>query len=349
MRRIEAGMQFWPDQAGPMRASQVIKMYEAGFAGAWADDETRAEFQADITANGGQIRGVDAAYAGGFAGVHAGKLLLPFLYAEQLYPGLFPGAAQERGDCVSHDEKNANIITICGEIISGVPDEVTGIIEGPFEVSPEGVREGLLSSEYPYWFRGYSSDGWNCDAATAVTLKHGVLIRKAYPELGIDLTNYSGSLAGKYGRSEPPANISAEGRLHLVRTATEIESAEECRDMLGESYGVSSCGGEGFSNQRDANGVASRSGRWSHAMAYIGFDDRPEIHRIYGGPLVLVQNSWGIWNGGPRRILGTTIDIPQGSFWARWKDVQSRYMIARSGVNGWQRRSLPDLGIESQY
>ncbi len=78
-------------------------------------------------------------------------------------------------------------------------------------------------------------------------------------------------------------------------------------------------------------------------MAYIGADDREEIHRKYGGPLVLVQNSWGIFNTGPRRILGTNIDIPEGSFWARWSDCKRRNHTALAGVTGWERELLPDL------
>jgi hypothetical protein len=78
-------------------------------------------------------------------------------------------------------------------------------------------------------------------------------------------------------------------------------------------------------------------------MSIIGADDRKEIHQKYGGPLVLLLNSWGRFNAGPRKVLGTDIEIPEGSFWARWKDVARREYIAYSGVNGWPARTLPDF------
>jgi hypothetical protein len=102
-------------------------------------------------------------------------------------------------------------------------------------------------------------------------------------------------------------------------------------------YCISSCGGESFSATRDANGVSSRTrGGWAHAMAYLGVDDREETHRMYGGPLVHVQNSWGPrWGSGGRQVHGTDVEIPLGGFWARWADIKNRYAIAFSGLDGW--------------
>jgi hypothetical protein len=83
---------------------------------------------------------------------------------------------------------------------------------------------------------------------------------------------------------------------------------------------------------------------WAHALAYLGVDDRPEIIERYGEPLVLVQNSWGQWNDGGRKILGTNINIPVGSFWAKWSDLKNRYMIAFSSVSGWPPKKLKSYG-----
>lgn len=245
-------------------------------------------------------------------------------------------------NCVSHGTKNAVLVTLACEIAAGQPDEVTGILEGAPELSQEGIRQGVISSEYLYWQRGYNGDGWYCPAAAKCVIQNGILLKTSYPELDIDLTKYSGSLAGKYGSRKPPAAVLEEGRKHLVRTSTMLRSFEEIRDYLHNGYGVSSCGGEGFSSSRDENGVSKRQGSWAHAMAYIGADDRDEIKQKYGGPLVLVQNSWGRWNNGSKKILGTDIEIPDGSFWARWKDLSRREAIALSSVAGWPARDLPD-------
>lgn len=342
--KLLPGTKLWGEQVGSLALPNLIKRYEDGFAGVTPDPEKSAEFWDSIERDGGVRYGSDAASA--FAGSGAGQLIATWLHVNKVFVDCWPGAAQDRGDCVSHDEKNSNIVTVACEIVAAKPDEVTGKVEGIPEIPAAGIREGAFSSAYPYWFRGYNGDGWNCDEAKAVTIKYGMLLMKPYTELGIDLTEYSGSIAGKYGARKPPENIIAEGQKHKIRTATELQSAEELRDFLANGYGVSSCGSEGYSSVRNEDGVSERKGSWAHAMAYIGFDDREETKAKYGGPLALVLNSWGKWNSGPRRVRGTTIDIPEGSFWARWKDVANRYMIAGSSAEGWPSKQLPNYEPE---
>ena len=57
-------------------------------------------------------------------------------------------------------------------------------------------------------------------------------------------------------------------------------------------------------------------------MAWIAVDDTREIHNE---TLFLVQNSWGLWNAGPKRH-----DQPDGSFWIREKDA--RGMLSDGGA-----------------
>jgi len=342
VRIIPKGMQLWQQNSDVLPVHEVQRMYAAGFMGVWEDPQEKERVRAEIVADGGVADGADAAHANGWAGSAAGLLVPTWVHVEKAFPGCWPGAAQERGDCVSHSEKNACLVTIACEIAAAKPDEVTGKVEGVPEIPAEGIRQGALSTEWPYWFRGYNGDGWHCGAAMSVTLKQGVMLRKPYTELGIDLTKYSGSLAGKYGSRAPGEDLAKVGREHLIRTGTEISRFEEVRDFLANGYGVSTCGGEGFSSTRDENGVSKRQGSWAHAMAAIGVDDRPETHRDYGGPLVLILNSWGKWNSGPRQVKGTNLTIPEGSFWAKWSDIKSRDMWARSSAAGWPRKQLPD-------
>jgi len=69
-------------------------------------------------------------------------------------------------------------------------------------------------------------------------------------------------------------------------------------------------------------------------MAWIGADDTDRAHQQYGGPLFLVQNSWGgTWNDGPKKH-----DQPDGSFWIRPQIAES--MIRGGGglsVRGFNR------------
>lgn len=334
----------WPDKSVQLTPQQVIDAYNSGFAGAYFDPAEYEAWQQDVLDGGGVVKAEDAAYGAGWAGSHAGKLVVPFVHVEKSYPGSMPGPAQGRGDCVTQSDKNAKLVSLVCEVIAGLIDEVSGKVEVLPVVSTEGIRNGVLATEVSYWWRGHNGEGWQCASAARVSMKQaGCVLRQNYPDMGIDLTRYSAKTAGKWGRTAPPDEIRDATDNNLIRTTTEANSFDEIRDLLGNGYGISSCGSEGFSSSRDENGVSKRKGSWSHAMAYIGADDRPEIHSKYGEPLVLVLNSWGNWNSGPRRILGTDIDIPNGSFWARWSDVRRRSAFAYSSVNGWPGRNLPDL------
>jgi hypothetical protein len=334
---------FWPEDDKVRTPYEVQQMYELGHAGAWLDPAGTEEFEGFIRAQSfGELDGGRIAHDAGFADSAVGKLVIPFVFTEKLLPGCYPGAAQQRGDCVSHSTKNAALTTMICDIVSAKPDEVSGRVEGLPDFDPEGIKQGALSTEIYYWYRGYSGDGWSCDVAAKVACdKAGLWPRKNYSELGIDLTRYSGSLAGKYGRSAPPSEITSHGQKHLIRTATRVSGFEQIRDFLNNGYGITSCGGEGWSSSRDENGFSKRQGSWSHALSYIGADDRDIIKQKYGEPLILVLNSWGRWNTGGRKILGTDIQIPEGSYWALASACSRRSAYAFSGVDGWPAKSLP--------
>lgn len=348
MFRRRSELKAFPETTRPRSDAEIARMYAEGFVGCdrapiWVDES----FQQAITDSpGGVMSADDACRINGIEETGKGKLNLTFPAIEKLYPGSIPGAGQDWGDCVSHSAKNALLATMCNEIVYGQPDEVTGKIEAAPEVPPEGVRDGVLAPEGPWWFRRRSGDGWFCQEAGEVMLKEGgAVLRKPYPDLGFDLTRYSLENSKRYGRTPPTGEVAEMCAAHLVRTATIIESWESFRDLVANGYGVSTCGSEGFDSNRDTNGVSRRQGSWAHAMACYGADDRAETHREYGGGLVLVAQSWGPgWGSGGRRILGTNIDIPKGCFWARWSDWSRRWQCAYSGHNGWPRQNLPDWG-----
>lgn len=321
-------------------------MYADGYAGCEYRPEkiTAAvgRFDDAINTAGGFAIGSDAAYAGGIVGTGAGRLSLIFPCVEKLYPGALPGPAQQRGDCTAHAQKNADLASMCAEVVAGKPDDVTGLIEGAPDVPPAGVANGVLSSEWPYWWRGYAGDGWQCHLAAQASVTHGCMLRKRYSD-DLDLTQYSGKLAGRYGRKPPPDAFDAIGRQHIVRTATRVAGVDQLADFIHNGYAVTSCGSEGFSSVRDQHGMSRKRGSWSHAMAYLGIDCRPETVKHYGDELVLLCNSWGNWNTGGRRIMGTEIDIPHGCFWARYSDIKRRSCIAMSSVDGWPPKELPDV------
>jgi len=317
--------------------------YLAGLVGVYADPAASERLTLYILSQGQAPDGGTCCARYGLTGSGAGKLWAPWQVMLDVFPGCLPASAQTRGDCVAHSTRNACLGTLACEIASGNPDEVSGLVEGPPDVADKARRDGVLSTESIYWWRGHDGDGWSCDHAAEVVLKDsGLWLRKSYSDLGVDLTKYDGKAAGKWGQRKPPDNVRAVGQNNLVRTATRAHTFEQVRDLIANGYCISSCGMEGFSNKRDENGVSRRQGQWAHALAYLGVDDRDEIKRQYGEPLVMVQNSWAKWNTGPRRVLGTSLEIPEGGFWARWSDLSARYAIAFSGVNGWPAKQLPD-------
>lgn len=323
----------------------VVNAYENGFVGAYGNPEQAEKLRDIIRAAGGIPDGAAACHAFGLQESGKNKLSLPFLEIYSLYPDCLPGGAQGRGDCVSWSTRNACLGTMCCEITSGKPDPKSQRLEGAPEVSETARLNGVLSTEAFYNWRRHGGDGWSCPEAAQVALNEsGLWLRKKYDEINVDFTQYSFKNAGIYGSRTPPESWLAIGKDHLVQTVTEVEEYEALRDLLANGYCVSSCGSEGFASSRDENGVSRRQGGWAHAMAYLGVDDREEIIKLYGEPLVLVQNSWGDWNDGSRRIFNTSLDIPVGSFWAKWSDIKNRYMIAISGVNGWPPKKLKSYG-----
>ena len=334
----------WPtgDDAFADNAKSLRSLYEQGYAGC----ETRPKqvaaanevFAEEIGRAGGWPIGEDAARIFGVEDYGKGKLALNFLDVQEIYPEAFPGPAQLVGDCVSKSQANADLITVCAELARGKPDEISGLVEGPPDISLEGQRQGAFASEYTYAFRGYSSQGWQCSLGAKTSTQQGVLVRKSYP--GWDLTTYTRATVSKYGRRPPDEKYRTIGRQHLIRTATRVTGMEQLRDFAAAGFGCTSCGGESFSSTRNQDGICNRTRKgWSHAMAVSSVDCRDETLVKYG-PLFLLQNSWGAYLNGPRKVRGTDIEIPKGSFWARWEDIKHRSFYAMSSAMGWKPKRL---------
>lgn len=335
----------FPGTSKPRSNTEIAEMYAQGYAGAFrAPDSVSDSFKQTIIDTKGTVNADDACRLFGLEDTGKGKLNLTFPAIEKCYPGSIPGAGQDWGDCVSHGAKNAVLATMCNEIVRQLVDEITGKLEEAPKLSPEAIIDGVLSPEAIFWFRGRAGDGWFCEEASETVLKNcGTVLKQNYPDLGIDLTRYSLANSKKFGTKKPTGEIAEALKKNIVRTATLIDSWESFRDLTANGYGINTCGSEGFSDNRDANGVSKRQGSWAHSMATYGADDRPEVHEAYGGPLVLVAQSWGKgWGKGGKRILGTTIDIPDGCFWVKWADWKKRWMCAYSGHAGWPRQLLPN-------
>ncbi len=301
----------WQPHSGPLSAAEIKARYEAGQVGAWRDREAEMRKRETFKQTGGYASFADAAHANGLADSFAGQLVIPYVYEMVVFPGSLPGAAQARGDCESHGITKGCVGTMVGEIVAATPDEVSGLVEGPPVVPAAGIIDGVLSTEWAWWQRGYNGDGWSMGPATEAVIKSGVMLRQPYPDLGIDFTHYSYANTAMYGNRTPPENMQAVGRQHVITTGADCSSFEECRDALGNLHGMPTEGGEGFSSTRDQYGMSPRRGGWSHAFPFKGADDRATTKAKFGEGLILNMNNWGPdWNSGPRDIFDSASLVP---------------------------------------
>ena len=317
---------------------ECISAYEQGFEGAIYDPDGAEECEA-------QEDGVfgDAAHKYGIAGSGKGKLslLYPACWKVSGRDGWFHGAkSQPTGDCTSRGQSHAAIASLANAVLNG---------NGSWpEIPEEAYASGMpWSPTGTYWLKHGGPSGWSCAAAARESKKIGLVIGKHYESVGdlLKPENYTTHTISKYCRSGPPEAAFNELNYSVTQTYSRIRSFEEVSDAIANGYGVNSCGGEGFSKTRDANGVSRRSGHWSHSMAYIAADDTEWAHKNYGGPLVLLLNSWGTsWIHGPRKVQGSDDypEIPKGAFWARWSDLSGRDCYAFSAVKGFPPQKLPD-------
>jgi len=277
---------------------QILNLYRNGFVGSICDPEDVAKLMGELPMP------VFGAAAHHLQNSGEGKKSLPFKSVLKFDSGFGPCERQTTGDCVAHATRNAVDITRA------------------VEIDIDGQKEDFVArgaSEAIYQSRGHRGQGMSCsEAARYVHQNGGILIRKNYGD--VDLSQYNSTLGAKH--KIPNSVYKDEAQKHQVKTISNIRTIEEARDALANGYSLSVCSGYGFSSRRDKNGIAKRSQGWNHAMAWIGCDDS---HEIYRETLFLVQNSWGVWNSGPKRL-----GQPDGSFWIRQRDA--RGMLSGGGA-----------------
>lgn len=369
---LDRQFRFWIQRDSALTAAQVIAAYESGFAGAYQEPLEKEQALDWVARNGGAIDS-DTAF-GAFAGSAVGKLSVPFVHAiDALGANPWPGAAQQRGDCTTHGDKNANLVSWGCEVALAAPDEETGKIEGIPDLTERGIVQGAFAPEASWWVRTVEDgggDGWSCWAAARASCeKIGLWPRASFPELQIDLTAYSNANTRLF-RSSIPEAVRTFGLRHRMRTMTEVKGWEAGGDALANGYGVNSCGSQAWSSVRDENGFSpTKFGGWSHSEAYIACDWRPWVAKKYNVPALLCQmNSWSKWNSGPRDIYDSAqfvpaskrerwiklglvnpstgnLMIPEGSRWVACTTLNSRSLIAKASVAGWPARKLPTYGM----
>jgi hypothetical protein len=266
----------------------------------------------------------------GMVGSGKGKASLPYKACLALEPEFGRYESQTTGDCVSHCTRNAGMVDYCIDAMFG-----------------ETKYQGRFATENIYGWRGHGGKGADCARlATYVSLQGpgGFLPRKVYTSGSntVDLSKYTSSIGHNWGNRGTPAWLNAIAAENKALTVFSLKSLDEAIDAFACGFGITMCSGYGFSEVRNEDGVSEQQGSWSHGMAWIGVDDTDWAHQKYGGPLILVQNSWGVFNRGPKRH-----DQPDGSFWIRPKVAQN--MIKNGGgwviasIRGYERQLVYDM------
>lgn len=238
--------------------------------------------------------------------------------------GKFPIRTQTIGDCVSMgaayaiDAIKAVDIYLNKDFEEWVSETATEDIYGGSRVVIGQGQLGNDDGSLGAWIAKYINE-------------YGTLTRKKYGN--IDLSTYDGNRAKTWGSSGVPKELVAIEKEHKVITVSQVNTYEECRDLIVNGYGVTVASDQGFSEKRDDDGFSKIKGSWMHQMSILGVDDK------YKRPGVLVQNSWGAWNGGPKRH-----NQPDGSFWVD-AEVIGRMLSqgdswAFSGYNGFKPQKL---------
>jgi hypothetical protein len=320
--------------------------YSSGFVGCRKDPRADEVFADYVLRYGGDPNGANVAYDWGLEQAGAGRLSTLWVTLEKVFPGCLPGPSQLYGDCVSHGAAHCLGASIAAEIWSNKPDEVTGRLEGVPEMPEEGIKNFPIAPESLFAWRGYNGDGWVCSEAAKTACEKGFLIRKPYPELKIDLTEYNEKTIKLGGATPPGESWLRESKQHVARTATFVKGREQVRDFLAAGFGVFNCSNLGFEKTRNEDGVSRQVGSWGHSQCFLGYDDRPETHKKYGQALTLWANSWGRWDSGSRKVMGTDLLIPEGCYWALADTIDRCQCIALSSVAGWPRRKHTTWGAE---
>jgi len=261
-------------------------------------------------------------------GTGKGKTAFLWKYLEEVTGKPLVPYNQETSDCVAVayglgvDILTATQIRKRNSPQRWVAQSATEIIYG-------GGRIEIAKQKYGKQWGGGGMTGM-CAAEFIKT--YGILLRQKYLNGKYDYTHYSGNVANQLGRSGVPDALEPFCKLHPVGWVALVQSWEEARDSIYNSYPVILCSNQGFRTRygRDKDGFLAPGGTWAHSMLLAGIDDE------YKRPGALLINSWGDFVNGPNRW-----DAPKGSFWVDAavidRMVRQRDSIAISSYCGYPR------------
>lgn len=215
--------------------------------------------------------------------------------------------AQTEPDCVSHGLSGAGEDLLIVQITKGESAKFELIASEPIyggarhEVGGDRLGRG-----------GGAVVGWAIQWAQ----QWGLLPRRNYTEVGIDLSVYNGKVAANWGspRVGVPDALEPLAKKFPLVTCSLIESNyyEAARDVIANGGLVVTGSDQLYSDTRDQFGFCTPHGRGGHCTYYRGVSDNPRR------PGIAYQQSWGkmIPRGNQSVQLphGVKVDLPLGCF-----------------------------------
>jgi hypothetical protein len=228
------------------------------------------------------------------------------------------------GSCVSFGTANAVERTMACEIVAGEREEFRDLAQ---EVIYAGSRVEVGGGRI-------SGDGSVGAWAAKWVKEWGVVARGTYGSH--NLSSYDEGRCRDWGRKGVPDDLEPEAKLHPCADVSQVNTAEEAKVALAAGHGIAVCSNQGFSMQRDSNGICKPSGSWAHCMGVDGYT------MIDGALYFHIDNSWGpSAHTGP---VGPGEPSTSG-FWCNAQTAGRMFgsddTFAFAGLNGWRTAVLP--------
>lgn len=214
----------------------------------------------------------------------------PFFYQWQVHQKVTGKPTEEKdqnpvGSCVGFGSTTAYERALVCAIAAGQPFDFTKFSEESiYAISRVVVGGGRLRGD------DGSVGGW---AAKGLT-DYGLLPEGTYD--GQDWAAYNPTRCRQVGDRGLPANLMSECLKYRAGAAANLKTWSDVKRAISSGHGVFTCSIQGFTAQRDSNGVCRPSGRWGHAMCLDGYHTDAATGKEYGH----FDNSWdGVYHKGP--------------------------------------------------
>lgn len=227
----------------------------------------------------------------------------------------YPGTHQLTGSCVGAGGGNVAASLAYKEVIRDADPEKVILPFYPYtygcsrkRMGDDGPGEGSLGSA---WAEAAREDG------ILDNLSHSDLPQPKNSDALV--WGKEVEMAWSAGGRKPCTDWLTAGRVHPIKTVSELKTAEDVRKALLNYYPVTEASMYGF-EAREENGVllGRRGPRWSHQMSFHAVWKHPQHGWIY-----YLMNQWGRGAHGK-----CPSGMPEGGVWILEQDVE---WICRSG------------------